>query len=452
MTKFNSLVSKFANEGSSKSSNSQKDKQNDDSTDARNDKKRSFKTEENEDDEETESTELATQVRKSLRLKGSSSPSSQGTNSRAISADSIKTRPHQARVVSKTIKKSEETVVQVKSRGRNPGYAPPEVYAHLNFVPDIIDYDLDVLFVGINPGVRSSERSRHFAGPTNHFWPCLSESGLLPPGVRLGPQDDTTLPAVCNMGLTNLVDRPSRMGNELSEAECRAAAPVLTAKIKKYRPRFVCFVSKQAWEMYTGVGLGLQTAWVSWGDEPEDMGVMGTAYEDDVNHVIQKNLDEQGYRLAPYFERGPSATRLEERLAQEGVPSPFVKREEGMSDSQGIKAEGEETSEMKMKTDMDEERPMNTDTEKDEKIKDEPMDDTKVKAEQLYAKSTGEAAGPSRRIYMGGVRGSRMFVMPSTSGRVTQYRREDKLAYFKQLAELVRRDRQIRGVKAPWET
>ena len=44
-------------------------------------------------------------------------------------------------------------------------------------VPDNIDYDLKVLFVGINPGLVSAARGHHFAGPTNHFWPCLSESG-----------------------------------------------------------------------------------------------------------------------------------------------------------------------------------------------------------------------------------------------------------------------------------
>lgn len=44
-------------------------------------------------------------------------------------------------------------------------------------VPDNIDYDLRVLFVGINPGLASAAKGHHFAGPTNHFWPCLSESG-----------------------------------------------------------------------------------------------------------------------------------------------------------------------------------------------------------------------------------------------------------------------------------
>lgn len=44
-------------------------------------------------------------------------------------------------------------------------------------LPDYIDYDLRVLFVGINPGITSAARGHHFAGPTNHFWPCLSDSG-----------------------------------------------------------------------------------------------------------------------------------------------------------------------------------------------------------------------------------------------------------------------------------
>lgn len=44
-------------------------------------------------------------------------------------------------------------------------------------VPDMLDYDLRVLFVGINAGITSSKRGHHFASPTNHFWPCLSASG-----------------------------------------------------------------------------------------------------------------------------------------------------------------------------------------------------------------------------------------------------------------------------------
>ena len=35
-------------------------------------------------------------------------------------------------------------------------YAPPERYAHLNGVPDAIDYNLILLLVGLNPGVTTA--------------------------------------------------------------------------------------------------------------------------------------------------------------------------------------------------------------------------------------------------------------------------------------------------------
>lgn len=275
------------------------------------------------------------------------------------------------------------------------------------------------------------------------------------------------------MGLTNLVDRPSRMGNELSDAECRAAAPILTAKIKKYRPRFVCFVSKQAWDMYSGVGLGLQTAWVSWDDTPEDDELLVGADLGDMAHPIQRQMNEQGYRLAPFLGTGPGAERLDGQLIAEAAPSPYVKREDG--ELIGIKAELKEDEEVDCKEDV-KMRDIDQDVksvkaELDDKtlIKKEQNDDVNehntlyVKKEQddknaiktgLYHASTSSSSSsrtPAIPRYRGGVRGSRMFVMPSTSGRVTQYRKEDKLAFFQQLAELVRRDRQIRGVKAPWE-
>lgn len=260
------------------------------------------------------------------------------------------------------------------------------------------------------------------------------------------------------------------MGNELSDAECRAAAPILTAKIKKYRPRFVCFVSKQAWDMYSGVGLGLQTAWVSWDDTPEDEEFLTGADLGDKTNPIQRRMNEEGYRLGPFFEDGPGAERLDGQLKAEGAPSPYVKREDG---SMGIKVElkGEEVDrkeDVKMedvedvkpaKAELDDKtliKELNDDDEDNKLYVKKEQDDKNAIKTGLYhdtkpsSSSSSSAARPTPR-YRGGVRGSRMFVMPSTSGRVTQYRKEDKLAFFQQLAELVRRDRKIRGVKAPWE-
>jgi TDG/mug DNA glycosylase family protein len=49
-----------------------------------------------------------------------------------------------------------------------------------------------VLFVGINPGMRSEAIGHHFAGYSNRFWKLLFESGLVP--VFLKSEDDDRLP------------------------------------------------------------------------------------------------------------------------------------------------------------------------------------------------------------------------------------------------------------------
>ncbi|KAI0062782.1 DNA glycosylase [Artomyces pyxidatus] len=125
------------------------------------------------------------------------------------------------------------------------GYAPPEVYAHLNLLSDYLAEGLDVTFCGINPGYMSAETGHHFANPTNHFWKCLHRSGFTP--TLLHPSKDFTLPEEFNLGLTNLVDRPSAEAVELSSEERALAVPSVLAKIARYKPRMFCFVGKGIW-------------------------------------------------------------------------------------------------------------------------------------------------------------------------------------------------------------
>ena len=57
---------------------------------------------------------------------------------------------------------------------------------------DRIAPEARVLFVGINPGVRSALAGHHFAGPSNGFWKILYDSGLVP--ERVTHVDDDRLP------------------------------------------------------------------------------------------------------------------------------------------------------------------------------------------------------------------------------------------------------------------
>jgi double-stranded uracil-DNA glycosylase len=105
-------------------------------------------------------------------------------------------------------------------------------------LPDLITEGLDLLFVGINPGLKSARLGHYYAGPGNLFWRCLYESGLT--SALLRPQDDWRL-LDSRIGITDCVKRASRTASEVRRDEFRRGAPELTRKIEQYRPRIVCF-------------------------------------------------------------------------------------------------------------------------------------------------------------------------------------------------------------------
>ena len=75
-------------------------------------------------------------------------------------------------------------------------------------LPDYLRQGLDLVFVGINPGTRSAAAGHHYAGPGNHFWPLLYESGLVTEPLTF--RDDARV-LEWNIGLTNIVDRAVRL-------------------------------------------------------------------------------------------------------------------------------------------------------------------------------------------------------------------------------------------------
>ncbi len=115
-----------------------------------------------------------------------------------------------------------------------------------------------MLFCGINPSLMSAERGHHFARPGNRFWPALHLAGLTP--RRLEPEEDEELLRY-GLGVTNLVDRPTRTAAELSHEELRAGAAALTALVRRHRPRTLAVLGVTAWRLgfgRAGSGLGRQ--------------------------------------------------------------------------------------------------------------------------------------------------------------------------------------------------
>jgi mismatch-specific thymine-DNA glycosylase len=124
-------------------------------------------------------------------------------------------------------------------------------------LPDYLRPGLDVVFVGINPGLASAAARHHYAGRTNHFWPLLHEAGFVP--EPLAYADDARVPEF-GIGLTNLVDRPSRGIDDLSKEEMAAGAERVREKLRRCRPRIVCFNGKAIAEAFLGrrCALGVQ--------------------------------------------------------------------------------------------------------------------------------------------------------------------------------------------------
>ena len=121
-------------------------------------------------------------------------------------------------------------------------------------LPDYLSPDLDIVFVGLNPGLYSVEVGHYFASPRNRFWPAINRSGLLTEPLDAG-SDAKMLRQ--KMGLTDVVKRPTSGASELRAADYRCWAPVLREKLLRNRPRIVCFHGAVAYRSYLRYACGI---------------------------------------------------------------------------------------------------------------------------------------------------------------------------------------------------
>jgi TDG/mug DNA glycosylase family protein len=135
--------------------------------------------------------------------------------------------------------------------------APPPVLPPLR---DRIRPGVQVLFVGINPGVRSALTGHHFAGFSNRFWKLLYDSRLVPEPISY--EDDDRLPE-WGYGITNIVPRPTPGIDTLERHEYVAGRATLRRKILRHRPAVVALIGVTVFramfpERRDAVALGLQ--------------------------------------------------------------------------------------------------------------------------------------------------------------------------------------------------
>ena len=117
-----------------------------------------------------------------------------------------------------------------------------------------------MLFVGINPGIRSSLTGHHFAGFSNRFWKLLFAAKLVPEPITY--EDDDRLPE-WGYGITNIVPRPTPGIDTLKPDEYVAGRTRLRTKVRRYKPAVVAMVGVTVFramfpERKGMVALGLQ--------------------------------------------------------------------------------------------------------------------------------------------------------------------------------------------------
>jgi TDG/mug DNA glycosylase family protein len=125
---------------------------------------------------------------------------------------------------------------------------------------DRIEPGVRVLFVGINPGVRSALTGHHFAGFSNRFWKVLFDARLVP--KRITYEDDDRLPE-WGFGVTNIIARATPGIDTLLRHEYVSGRRRLVAKIRRFRPRVVALVGVTVFramfpEQKGPVALGIQ--------------------------------------------------------------------------------------------------------------------------------------------------------------------------------------------------
>src|SRR5712691_2382182 len=141
---------------------------------------------------------------------------------------------------------------------------------------DCIHRPVRVLFVGINPGIRSAATGHHFAGYSNRFRKLLYESRLVPEPI--GHEDDHRLPE-WGFGITNLIPRPTPGIDTLRPEEYIAGLRALRRKVRRVKPEVVAFVGVTLFRVVFARRPGRKSEGGSRKSEPIALGLQTDRFE-----------------------------------------------------------------------------------------------------------------------------------------------------------------------------
>jgi len=148
---------------------------------------------------------------------------------------------------------------------------------------DIIAVHLNVIFCGINPGLKSADEGHHFSGRSNRFWRVLHQSGFTP--YEIQAVNDTSI-LDFGYGLTTAVARATSRADELSKEEFDESLEAFKVKITEFQPRYIAFLGKAAYKAFS------KKKEISWGKQSDDFcgaGGMGLPNTSGLNRGFSLN-------------------------------------------------------------------------------------------------------------------------------------------------------------------
>lgn len=122
-------------------------------------------------------------------------------------------------------------------------------------VADLVGPTVELLFVGINPGLWTAATGAHFAHPGNRFYPALQRAGIVDRRIdaRAGMSDaDRRHLLERGVGITNLASRATARADELTSSELRDGARRLEQRVAQLQPRVVAVAGITAYRAAFG--------------------------------------------------------------------------------------------------------------------------------------------------------------------------------------------------------
>lgn len=177
-------------------------------------------------------------------------------------------------------------------------------------LPDYLRQDLYFLSVGLNPSPTSVEAGYYFANSHDRFWKALNGSRLTNAELQPGEAAMQDLFNKYNIGFTDLVKRPTKMGNELRVADYREEAPVLKEKLMTYQPGIAWFHGKGTYKNYLKYADSMDTI-IPWGAQKHLIGktsvfVTPNPAQFSVENLIKLYDEMVSYRIRELFGLGTS--------------------------------------------------------------------------------------------------------------------------------------------------